>query len=60
MSEELWTIQDLMQFFQMSRRSVDKLRAQEGFPKPIKIHSSAYPRWFKRQILEWAESLQAA
>jgi hypothetical protein len=53
----LWTIQDLADYFQVARRSVDKIRFRTGFPTAIyPLGPGTTPRWRAGAVMDWCES----
>lgn len=52
---KLWVIEDVANYFQMSRSTVSKkIITQNDFPKPISIQNTL-PRWKPEEVKRWAE-----
>lgn len=52
---KLWVIEDVANYFQMSRSTVSKkIITQNDFPKPISIQNTL-PRWKPDEVKRWAE-----
>ena len=52
---KLWTIEDLVDYFQASRSTVSrKIVARQDFPVAIRIDGGV-PRWKPSEIKRWAE-----
>lgn len=50
----LWRIEDVVDYFQMSRSTVTrKIITEPDFPKPISINDTQ-PRWQPEEVKNWA------
>lgn len=50
----LWTIEDVAEYLQVSRRQVDYYRTKPGFPPVISLPGGRAPRYHAAKIMAWA------
>lgn len=60
MSDKMWSLDDIADYYSASRTIAKKIVAQPGFPAPVRLWANAHPRWIERQVREWIEAQQEA
>lgn len=56
--KRIYKLSELISIYSMSRSSIYRAMAEEGFPKPIKLTSRSIG-WWRHQIEEWFASRPA-
>ena len=50
---KLWKIDDIADYFNMSRATVEqKIISCDGFPKPFSVNNT-HPRWIPEDVIKW-------